>query len=77
MSEATCGHCWHDYGPQSGGVSSTEVTRRGTRRCCHCGATVGYDERIELVPPPQHGPYYRDILNYSIGWTASAPTGER
>jgi len=59
-----CAHCWHGYGPRSGGVSSDGLIMScGRRRCCRCGLIESYEYKGKM-DPQQHGPFYREIVEY-------------
>ena len=57
-------HCWHQWGPASGSISSTGTTAKGTKRCCHCGAIEQYEYSTSWSEPPKHGPYYLKIESH-------------
>jgi hypothetical protein len=64
--DATCRHCWHQWGVASASISTLRTTARGTNRCCHCGVTEAYDYAEEHKPHPGHGSYYGEILRQVI-----------
>ncbi len=63
--EATCEHCWHQWGTASGGIGGDESWERGTKRCCHCGESKTYELHWHSAAK-KHGPYYAEIRAHVV-----------